>query len=199
MGGARSGRFVMCRLHVYSDVCAVRADRSVGRSVVRPAEQTDGRSVIVVDTLLDTPSLRQLAAAAAAHNFWYLCYRRTWICARRCSCTSCSRAARRSSPASATGCSPRSPGPYPPRPPPPPPSPALATLCHASIWRPSSQVRRRAPKDIKIRISAPPERKYSTWIGGSILAALGTFKRMWVSSEEWREEGALAIHRKMVI
>jgi centractin len=59
-----------------------------------------------------------------------------------------------------------------------------------------SEVRRKAPKDIKIRISAPPERKYSTWIGGSILASLAAFKKMWVSAEEWREEGALAIHRK---
>ena len=33
-------------------------------------------------------------------------------------------------------------------------------------------------KDTKIRIYAPPERKYSTWIGGSILAALSTFKKV---------------------
>jgi centractin len=39
----------------------------------------------------------------------------------------------------------------------------------------------------KIRIFAPPERKYSTWIGGSILAGLSTFKKMWVSADEWQE------------
>lgn len=44
-----------------------------------------------------------------------------------------------------------------------------------------------ALRDTKIRISAPPERKYSTWIGGSILAGLSTFKRMWVSAEEYQE------------
>jgi len=32
-------------------------------------------------------------------------------------------------------------------------------------------------KDGKIKIYAPPERKYSTWIGGSILAGLNTFKK----------------------
>merc|ERR1712012_1497370 len=32
------------------------------------------------------------------------------------------------------------------------------------------EVLKLAPKDIKIRISAPQERLYSTWIGGSILA-----------------------------
>jgi len=53
-----------------------------------------------------------------------------------------------------------------------------------------------APKDTKIRISAPPERKNSTWIGGSILASLATFRKMWVSREEYRECGASIIHRK---
>jgi centractin len=33
-------------------------------------------------------------------------------------------------------------------------------------------------KDVKIKIYAPPERKYSTWIGGSILAGLSTFKKV---------------------
>jgi len=53
-----------------------------------------------------------------------------------------------------------------------------------------------APKDIKIKISAPPERLFSTWIGGSILASLATFTKMWVSSEEWEEDGVNVIHKK---
>jgi len=53
-----------------------------------------------------------------------------------------------------------------------------------------------SPKDIKIKISAPPERKYTTWMGGSILASLTTFKKMWVSAPEWEEDGAAVIHRK---
>ena len=40
------------------------------------------------------------------------------------------------------------------------------------------EVKKLALKDIKIKISAPPERKYSTWIGGSILASLNTFKKV---------------------
>lgn len=31
---------------------------------------------------------------------------------------------------------------------------------------------------MKIKIYAPPERKYATWIGGSILAGLSTFKKV---------------------
>ena len=37
-------------------------------------------------------------------------------------------------------------------------------------------------KDGKIKIYAPPERKYSTWIGGSILAGLNTFKKVCCSA-----------------
>ena len=59
-----------------------------------------------------------------------------------------------------------------------------------------NEVKKIAPKDLKIRISAPQERLYSTWIGGSILASLDTFKRMWVSRKEFDEEGQRAVHRK---
>ena len=45
-------------------------------------------------------------------------------------------------------------------------------------------------------IVAPPERKYSAWIGGSILASLSTFQSMWISKEEYDESGASIVHRK---
>lgn len=59
-----------------------------------------------------------------------------------------------------------------------------------------AEVKKIAPKDVKIRISAPPDRKMSTWIGGSILASLGSFKNMWVSKEEYKEKGASILHSK---
>lgn len=40
-----------------------------------------------------------------------------------------------------------------------------------------SEVKKLAPKDVKIRISAPQERLYSTWIGGSILASWTPLRR----------------------
>jgi len=58
------------------------------------------------------------------------------------------------------------------------------------------EVKGLSPKDTKIKIYAPPERKYSTWMGGSILAALATFKKMWISHAEYKEDGFSAIHRK---
>jgi centractin len=40
------------------------------------------------------------------------------------------------------------------------------------------EVQKLAVKDMRIKIFAPPERKYSTWIGGSILAGLSTFRKV---------------------
>ena len=49
---------------------------------------------------------------------------------------------------------------------------------------------------MKIKIIAPPERKYSVWIGGSILASLSTFQQMWISKQEYDESGPSIVHRK---
>ncbi|KAI0304949.1 alpha-centractin [Russula brevipes] len=67
------------------------------------------------------------------------------------------------------------------------------TLCTGYGDRLLNEVKRM--KDGKIKIYAPPERKYSTWIGGSILAGLNTFKKMWVSAEEYQEDPDI-IHKK---
>ncbi|KAI7880779.1 actin-2 [Lichtheimia hyalospora FSU 10163] len=54
----------------------------------------------------------------------------------------------------------------------------------------------RAPNSVKVKVIAPPERKYSVWIGGSILASLSTFQQMWISKEEYDESGPAIVHRK---
>jgi actin-related protein len=48
----------------------------------------------------------------------------------------------------------------------------------------------------KVKVVAPPERKYSVWIGGSILASLSTFQNMWITKEEYDESGPAIVHRK---
>ncbi|XP_038559276.1 actin-3-like isoform X1 [Micropterus salmoides] len=53
-----------------------------------------------------------------------------------------------------------------------------------------------APPTMKIKIIAPPERKYSVWIGGSILASLSTFQQMWISKQEYDESGPSIVHRQ---
>jgi len=53
-----------------------------------------------------------------------------------------------------------------------------------------------APTAMKVKIVAPPERKYSVWIGGSILSSLSTFQSMWISKQEYDEAGPSIVHRK---
>jgi len=49
----------------------------------------------------------------------------------------------------------------------------------------------------KVKVISPPERKYSIWIGGSRLASLSTFQKMWVTQEEYFEHGASIFHSKL--
>jgi actin, other eukaryote len=44
--------------------------------------------------------------------------------------------------------------------------------------RMSKEITALAPSSMKIKVVAPPERKYSVWIGGSILASLSTFQQV---------------------
>ena len=53
-----------------------------------------------------------------------------------------------------------------------------------------------APSAMKIKIIAAPERKYSVWIGGSILASLSTFQSMWITKQEYDDAGPSIVHRK---
>ncbi|KAF7367541.1 hypothetical protein MSAN_00817200 [Mycena sanguinolenta] len=53
-----------------------------------------------------------------------------------------------------------------------------------------------SPASMKVKIVAPPERKYSVWIGGSILASLSTFQNLWCSKQEYDESGPGIVHRK---
>lgn len=60
-----------------------------------------------------------------------------------------------------------------------------------------TEVQRLAVKDMRIKIFAPPERKYSTWIGGSILAGLSTFRKVssaapWFCGDVVRAEDEVA-------
>ena len=53
-----------------------------------------------------------------------------------------------------------------------------------------------APPTMKVKIVAPPERKYAVWVGGSILASLATFPQMVITKDEFEEAGAWIVHRK---
>ncbi|URD84326.1 ACTIN [Musa troglodytarum] len=68
--------------------------------------------------------------------------------------------------------------------------------CSLVSDRMSKEITALAPSSMKIKVVAPPERKYSVWIGGSILASLSTFQQMWISKGEYEESGPAIVHRK---
>ena len=53
-----------------------------------------------------------------------------------------------------------------------------------------------APPKMPVKIVAPPERKYSVWIGGSILASLATFPQMVITNDEYNDAGPGIVHRR---
>jgi actin-related protein len=62
--------------------------------------------------------------------------------------------------------------------------------------RMEKEIKALAPAYMKITIVSSPERKYSVWIGGSILASLSIFQQMWISKQEYDESGPAIVHRK---
>jgi actin-related protein len=52
------------------------------------------------------------------------------------------------------------------------------------------------PAAIQVSITAPAERKYSVWIGGSIWASLGSSAELWITKEEYDVTGPSIIHVK---
>ncbi|ELA41756.1 actin CyI, cytoplasmic [Vittaforma corneae ATCC 50505] len=59
-----------------------------------------------------------------------------------------------------------------------------------------NEITKFASSSMRVKVVAPAERKYSVWIGGSILASLSTFQQMWVTKEEYTEHGPSVVHRK---
>ena len=53
-------------------------------------------------------------------------------------------------------------------------------------------------KRMKTKIVAAPERLFSAWIGGSILASLSTFQNMWITKEDFVENGE-RINDKLIV
>ncbi|PWA71830.1 actin-7 [Artemisia annua] len=54
----------------------------------------------------------------------------------------------------------------------------------------------KANASMRVIVNAPPERKYSVWIGGSILACLSSFQERWITKAEYDEYGPSIVHKK---
>lgn len=71
-----------------------------------------------------------------------------------------------------------------------------STMFPNTMERLTKQISKLAPSSIKPKVVAPPERKYSVWIGGSILSSLTTFQTMWIKKSEYDEVGPGIVHNK---
>ena len=72
------------------------------------------------------------------------------------------------------------------------------TLVPGFVDRLSYELSTAAPNQ-RIKIHSPgnvTERRHSTWLGGSILASLGTFHQLWVSKQEYEEHGSAIVHAR---
>ncbi|GAA5996601.1 actin family protein [Rhodotorula paludigena] len=73
-----------------------------------------------------------------------------------------------------------------------------STLIPGFIDRLQAELQTLAPgAKIKIHAAATShERVHSSWLGGSILASLGTFHQLWIGKDEYQEVGKSVVHRR---
>lgn len=70
------------------------------------------------------------------------------------------------------------------------------TLFNNITERLQKEVKQLVPNSVVAAVKAPPERKFSVWIGGSILSSLSTFQTSWITKAEFDEAGTQIVHRK---
>lgn len=73
------------------------------------------------------------------------------------------------------------------------------TLLPGFPERLNRDLQHRAPSNTRLKMisaNGSVERRFGAWIGGSILASIGTFQQMWISSQEYEESGKSQVERK---
>lgn len=70
-----------------------------------------------------------------------------------------------------------------------------ATLMHGFSARLTKELTALTPSNLRAKVVSRPERIYSVWIGGSILASLSTFQQMWISKSKYDEHGPTIFSR----
>lgn len=73
------------------------------------------------------------------------------------------------------------------------------TLLQGFPERLNRDLSHRAPSNTRLKMisaNGSVERRFGAWIGGSILASIGTFQQMWISAQEYEEGGKGQVERK---
>jgi actin-related protein len=71
-----------------------------------------------------------------------------------------------------------------------------ATMFPGTADRMQKEMTSLAPSSMKVSVLAPPDRRNTAWIGGSLLASMSTFQQMCISKQEYDESGPSTVHRK---
>lgn len=64
--------------------------------------------------------------------------------------------------------------------------------------RVSKSIKSLGGNSVNFKLFCPAEWRYSTWIGGSILACLSPIESMWITKADYEEFGADAINLKRI-
>ena len=74
-----------------------------------------------------------------------------------------------------------------------------STLFPGFAERLQKEITALAPPTVRIKVIATPERRYLSWIGGSVLVSLSTFQQMWITKQEYEESGLSVARAKLLI
>ena len=74
-----------------------------------------------------------------------------------------------------------------------------STLFPGFAERLKNEITALAPPRVRIKVIATPERRYHSWIGGSVLVSLSTFQQMWITKQEYEESGLSVARAKLLI
>ena len=61
-----------------------------------------------------------------------------------------------------------------------------------------TEIKKLSPKNMKVKIVAPNNRKNACWIGANVISTLEIFKKMWVTKADWFEKGNRILHIKTI-
>ncbi|XP_054710495.1 actin-like protein 6B [Uloborus diversus] len=73
------------------------------------------------------------------------------------------------------------------------------TLIQGFTERLNRDLSAKTPPSMRLKVISSnnaAERRFGSWIGGSILASLGTFQQMWITKQEYDEGGKTQVERK---
>ena len=62
-------------------------------------------------------------------------------------------------------------------------------MFHGMKDRMKKEIQALAPSPMGPEVEAPPNRKYSCWLGGAILSQIDKFEPMWITKKEYEEAG----------